>query len=447
MKKHFYRLFALCLALVMTLGVVACGQKPAEGNTPATGNGDKEDITLNVWVQSLVNSKDLLNPEEDWWISKAIKEFQKEYPYVKVELTKQNSGSEAATMFRAGATNGTAPDIAEFWSGSWMTDLEPYAYPVDELLTKEEQAKIWGWESVSLDFNADNKRVAIPINNQTMAGFYYNKEIIQKAGLDFENNAPKTVEELFDACEKIKAAGYTPIIADEGSDHGLIYFVFCYWWVQQTGYETMVKQNKGESKYVDDKGLIKAMELYQQLYSKGYVNTDVAAASDAQSRFLMGTEAAMYAKTSAAAETVYNGLGENAGFIKVGDASANGVMQNKLIGGCGQAFIVSKDTKHPEECAALIKYLNSPEEFVKFKQIRTASVPNVDGVKLEDMGDLNPVAKKIMGWTADTTFYVDNVVDADVISELIRYSCDLLTGAKTPTQVAEAMDAIIAAKK
>ena len=43
--------------------------------------------------------------------------------------------------------------------------------------------------------------------------------------------------------------------------------------------------------------------------------------------------------------------------------------------------------------------------------------------------------------------FEDNVVDADVISELIRYSCDLLTGDKTPVQVAEAMDAIIAAKK
>ena len=181
MKKRFYRFLSLCLAIVMLLGLAACGQKPATGTEPnndgtlGTEAQQKEEITLNLWVQSMVGSNELLLSEEEWWINKAIANFQKEYPYVKVEVTKQNSGSEAATMFRAGATNNTAPDIAEFWSGNWMIDLEDYAYPVDQLLSKEAQDRIKGWESVSIDFNADNKRVAIPIFEQTMAGFYYNK--------------------------------------------------------------------------------------------------------------------------------------------------------------------------------------------------------------------------------------------------------------------------------
>lgn len=441
MKKRLYRIVALCLSVVMILGLAACGEDG--GGTAANG---KEEITLNLWVTSMVSSKEMLGAEEDWWLSRAIKNFQKEYPHVKVEVTKQNSGSEAATMFRAGSTNGTAPDIAEFWNGNWMTDLKDYAYPVEELLTEEQMARINGWEGVSMGFNPDNERVGIPIFEQTMAGFYYNKEIIDKAGLDFENNPPTTVDELFDACEKIKAAGYTPIMTDEGSSHTLMYFIIPYWWVQQSGYEVMTKQNKGESKYVDDQGLIKALELFQELYSKGYLNEDAVSSSDAQSRFLMG-EGAMLPKYSSIAATIQEGLGDKAGFIKPCDVTTNGVMQGKLIGGAGNAFMVSKDTKYPEECAALIMHLTSAEEYAIYKaDSRPGSVPNINDVNVEDLGELIPLNELMLGMVADTTFYVDNVVDSDVYSELIRYSADLLVGKMTPQEVAAAMDAVIAAK-
>ena len=463
MKKSLItRILALCLALIMVLGLAACGKAPAEnaeipaaegekapeagGETAAEGAEEKEEITLTVWVQSLVSSAELLLPEEEWWISKAIAKFQEDYPYVNIDLTKQNSGSEAATMFRAGATSGTAPDIAEFWSGSWMTDLADYAYPVDELLSEEAQARLMSWEACAMDFNSDNERIAIPTSSQSIGGFYYNKDIIAEAGLDFENDPPQTVEELFEACEKIKEAGYTPIISDEGSGHNLIYFVFCYWWVQQSGYDTLVAQNKGESKYADDEGLIRAMELYQELYTNGYVNSDAVSASDAESRFMMGTEAAMYPKSSATEAALYEALGDSLGFIKPCDVDPNGIITDKLIGGNGQAFIVSKDTQYPEECAALIEYLVSAEEFIEYKKVRTAAIPNITDVDLSALGELDPVAEKMMGLASEATFYVDNVVDADVIAELVRYSADLLVGNMSPEEVAEAMDAIIAAK-
>ena len=440
MKKQFYRLFALSLAMVMLLGLAACGNKPA------TNDGGKEEITLNLWVTSIVSSKEMLGAEEDWWLSRAIKNFQKEYPYVKVEITKQNSGSEAATMFRAGSTNGTAPDIAEFWNGNWMTDLKDYAYPVDQLLTEEQMARINGWEGVSVGFNPDNERVGIPIFEQTLAGFYYNKDIIAEAGLDFEKNPPTTVDELFAAFDKIKAAGHTPLVVDEGTGHFLMYFIVPYWWVQQSGYEVMVKQNNGESKYVDDKGLIKALELYQELYKRGYLNEDAVSSSDAQSRFLSG-EGALFIKYSSSAATIQEGLGDKAGFIKPCDVTTNGVMQGKLIGGAGNAFMVSKDTKYPEECAALIMHLTSAEEYAIYKaDSRPGSIPNINDVKVEDLGELIPLNELMMGMVADSTFYVDNVVDSDVYSELIRYSVDLLVGKATPQEVAAAMDGIIAAK-
>ena len=82
MKKRFYRFLSLCLAIVMLLGLAACGQKPATGTEPnndgpqGTEAQQKEEITLNLWVQSMVGSNELLLSEEEWWINKAIAEVE-----------------------------------------------------------------------------------------------------------------------------------------------------------------------------------------------------------------------------------------------------------------------------------------------------------------------------------------------------------------------------------
>lgn len=52
----------------------------------------------------------------------------------------------------------------------------------------------------------DGKLVSMPFNSSTPV-LYYNKEAFEAAGLD-PNNPPKTWEELADAAQKIREAGY-----------------------------------------------------------------------------------------------------------------------------------------------------------------------------------------------------------------------------------------------
>ena len=471
------KIIALLLALTMVFSLAACGggakseeaaapasqeaaapasqeaaapaaQEAAPASEEAAAPEEKEEITLTIWLNSLISADDLLLDEEDWYINQAIKRFQEKYPYVKFDVTKSEDGNTSAALFKAAAASGSAPDICEFWTGEWMFDVEDMTLDIYDKLSPERQTDLQGWANVCRDYDTNNKKIGVPIAVQTVAGIYYNKNMIAEAGLDFENNPPKTTDELLEACAKIKEAGYTPFLADEGEKHEMIYYIANYWWLQQSGFSTIVAENKGEKKYADDEGLIKTLEFYQQLVDNGYINEDTLNASDARGRFMSGIEGAMMGSSSSKVQTYSEALGEDVlGFIKPGDLDTNGVITNCCLGGAGQGLVVSKDTKYPEECIAFIDFLTSPEEFKEYFKHNPTCIPNLASITAEDLGVTNPVTIKMLSMTGDVVFYTDNCVDSDAMNELMRYTANLINHTMTPKEVAEAMDKVIEAKQ
>ncbi len=434
LRHNRWRLVALLLTLLISFGSI--GAALAE---------DHEPITIQLWTGSLITTGELLLSEEDWWLTHALARFKEQYPYVTVDVTLMADGDVAAQLFRSAAVTGSAPDIFEGWSGNWVIDLEDYTLPVYDLMNEEARDRISGWETVSVGYDTNNTVVGVPTMFQGFGCLYYNKEIVEACGLDFENDPPKTTAELAEACEIIKEAGYTPIVTDEGTGNKLFYFTALYWWLQQSGYSTFLAENAGEMKYADDKGLLSFLEFYSDLFKNGYMNSDTLSSDDAMSRFMVG-EGAMYPDYCSYVGTITEEMGDKLGIIKPCDMDPDGVITGKLIGGPGQAYVVSKDTKYPEECVALIEFLSSPEEFVELYKADHSKYPNIIGVDASELEDITPVSAKLVEWAGDATFWPDNVIDSDAITELIRYIPDLFNGVKTPLEVAEAMDAVIANK-
>ncbi len=327
----------------------------------------------------------------------------------------------------------------------WIIDLADYVLPVHDLMSEKAQESISGWETVSVDYDISKGIVGVPTMHQGFGCLYYNNDIVSACGLDFEANPPKTTAELLEACETIKKAGYLPIVTDEGKSKLMFYFTALYWWLQQSGYDTLLAENAGEKKYAEDAGLLSFLEIYSDFFKKGYLNSDTLSSDDAISRFMAG-DAAMFPQYCSHIPSLYEELGDALGVIKPCDVDPNGVITGKLIGGPGQAFVVSKDTKYPEECVALIEHLTSAEEFVEFYKHDTSRYPNISGVNTDDLGDIDPVTAKLVGWASDSTYWPDNVIDSDAITELCRYIPDLFNGVTTPLEVAEAMDGVIANK-
>ena len=458
------RILAVVLSAVMVLSLAACSQPAAETTAavpaattaaaaateaaPAATEApaaEHEPITISMWIDTLVPKTDLLLSEDQWWLNEAIGRFQEKYPYVTVDITLESDIAESNNLFRTASLAGTAPDIMETWSGNWTTDLKDYVLPIYDMLSDEARNRISGWEAVSVGFDETKEKVGCPTPHQGFGCLYYNKEIIAAAGLDFENNPPKTTEEFAAACEAIKAAGYTPILSNEANEKGVFYNVALYWWLQQVGYATFNEETAGTKKYSEDQALIDFLNFYASLYQKGYYNEDTFSSDDAQSRFMVG-EGAMFAAYCSRIPALYEAMGDNVGVIKPTDMNLNGVMTNKLIGGAGQALVVSKDTKYPEECIALIEHLTSVEEFVYYFKHDPSKFPNIKGVNVSDLGDIDPVTSKLIGWAGDVTLWPDNCIDGDAITELGRYLPDLMSGKKTAEEVAAVMDAAIANK-
>ena len=430
------KLISLLLAVIMVVSLAACQKKE-----------ETKEVTLNIWLNSLMPASDELLAEEDWYINQAIKRYQETHPNVKFEITKLGDGNETATLFKAAAAAGSAPDICEFWTGEWMFDVEDYTLDFYDKLSDKTKNDVLGWDTVCRDYNTSNKKIGIPIAVQTIAGIYYNRDIIKAAGLDFDANPPKTTDELLDACEKIKAAGYTPFLADEGERHEMFYYIGNYWWKQQSGAQTIVAENKGEAKYVDDQGLRNVLDFYQVLIDNEYINPDCLSASDDRARFMEGKEGAMTGGSSSRMSSYSEALGDKLGFMRPGDMDPNGVIQNGLLGGAGQGLIISKDTKYAQECIDFVEFLVSPEEFKHYREHEPAVIPNLNSITAADMPDAPDVTKQALGYKQDVTFYADNMVDSDVMNEVFRLSANLINHTMTTDDVLAALDEVIALKK
>jgi raffinose/stachyose/melibiose transport system substrate-binding protein len=83
-----------------------------------------------------------------------------------------------------------------------LVDLKPY-FDKDPNWQKYVFA-----ESVKYNTNKDGKMFTAPLTDDTYIGIFYNKEYFQKAGIA---EFPKTWDDFWKACDKLKAIGITPI--------------------------------------------------------------------------------------------------------------------------------------------------------------------------------------------------------------------------------------------
>ena len=118
-------------------------------------------------------------------------------------------------LLQAAAVSKTGPDLAVMWTGlftlqykDFLANLKGKVPASADLARIDPDALKW----TSNDFNASNGPYVIPLENQFYIGFY-NKADFAKAGVA---SVPTNWNQLFAACQKLKAAGYTPMTYGNG---------------------------------------------------------------------------------------------------------------------------------------------------------------------------------------------------------------------------------------
>jgi raffinose/stachyose/melibiose transport system substrate-binding protein len=435
MNKTIRLLINALIVASMLLAAAGCGGAPKSA----------EPQKLTIWINgrdSFIGPNEQQLPQDQWYISQAIKRFEAANPGVTIELVAQADAYAAHQMFRTAGLAGNAPDIANLWAGQFIFPLADVITPVTDKIPKEDRDNMLGWDTDTVDFKDGNPILGYPTPDNQMCIFLYNKKIMQEVGLDYEANPPRTMDVFFADMEKIKNAGYIPIAADEAVDGYAYYFfqIAAYWWVQQNGFDPILAEDKGQAKFADDQALLAALNAYHDIWAKGYMNQDAATSSDSWNKFLQG-KVAMVPRVNSFVKDAQDALGEeNVGAIIPPDISATAKIKDGTIGGPGQVMVVAKNSKYPDTAVKFMSFLNSKAEVLELNKFQT-KVPIRKDVTEADLG-LKPgsIGSKLIQWSKNYVFWVDNSLSSPVVDDFNKLLPLVLTGKMTPEELTQQLD-------
>ncbi len=188
-------------AAMAVLAACGTGSETSSDSTSKSG-GSSGPVTITWWHNSNTD------PGKAYYDTVA-KDFEAAHPGVKVQVNAMQH-EDMLTKLDAAFQSGDAPDVYMERGGGELADH------VEANLTKDisEPAKdvidtiggsVAGWQ-------VDGKTYALPFS-VGVVGFWYNKSLFEKAGI---TAAPTTMDELFAAVDKLKAAGIDPVSVGAG---------------------------------------------------------------------------------------------------------------------------------------------------------------------------------------------------------------------------------------
>ncbi|SKA75359.1 raffinose/stachyose/melibiose transport system substrate-binding protein [Caloramator quimbayensis] len=207
MRKKIKLLTTITLLVMFVLSLTSCGKKQ-DGQTQNSENAGKNEpivikypsfqVGVNSYAPVLAKNIEEFNKKYEGKIKVEIEEIPGDQAYVdkmKVLL----SANELPDIVYAGGYNLLDPALEK----NAVVDLTPY-------LDADPEWKAMFSKEV-LEFNSRNGKIYSLPNERQVIGYFYNKELFKKAGI---NEPPKTWDEFFAVCDKLKAAGITPLSMD-----------------------------------------------------------------------------------------------------------------------------------------------------------------------------------------------------------------------------------------
>ena len=395
MKKRMAKLVALSMTALMAASLTACGGDSENASSSETSGEDKsakkesgddeskEIVYWNIGTES---------PDKDV-IAKAVDKFNSETEsgYTVTVVPTQNDTYKEKLV--VAMSSGECPDMYSNWSGGPMYEYidSGFGQPIDDLFNASEiKDKLMDAAVSQATYN--DHVYAVPYQNVSLAGVFYNKEMFEKYGL----SEPKTLADLENICKTLKDNGITPFALANGSKWtGSMYFMSLA--ARYGGLEPFQKAVAGEGKFTDD-CFIKAGEKIQEWVNAGYFPEGVNSLSedDGQAKQLMYQESAgmllcgsWYTGTfSSDSEEFYQKI-DWFPFPAIEGSDADASIQ---IGTVGDQFITFNCEGDKLAAAFECAEAHLSDEVIDF-EIEKGKIPPVKGIE-EKITD--PVAKKIV---------------------------------------------------
>jgi raffinose/stachyose/melibiose transport system substrate-binding protein len=282
------------------------------------------------------------------------KEFEAENPDIKIDIETHPGGSEGDNLVKTKLATGDMGDVFRYNAGSLFHALNPSQNLMD--LTNEPfQANVI--DSFKPVVTEDGKIYGVPEEAAMGGGILYNRKIYADLGL----SVPKTWADFIANNDKIKAAGKTAVIQTFGDTWTSQLFVLGdFYNVQAAVPNFAADYTAGKAKYATTPAAMKGFEHGEEVFKKGYLNSDFAAAKfDDGLRMVATGEGAHYPMLTFAIGGIAQNYADNlndVGFFAIpgDDASKNGLTVWEPA-----AVYIYKGTKHPEEAKKFVAFIAS----------------------------------------------------------------------------------------
>lgn len=205
MKK---RLTALALAALMTAGCLSgCGGGGETTDEGASTESTGSEIVINYpTFQCGVNTASPV-------VDQLIEEFNAEYAG-KYRIQKEDVPGDANYVDKIKVQLGTGDLPPVVYGGGYnLLDLALAKDVVVDLTPYVEADPEWKalYSDVALTTNSRDGKIYASSSEGSLVGYFYNKELFEKAGIA---EPAKTWDEFWEQCDKLKAAGITPLALD-----------------------------------------------------------------------------------------------------------------------------------------------------------------------------------------------------------------------------------------
>lgn len=420
MKRRMKQLGSLLLCAAMASQMMICAQ--AE---------EKEDVTLTIWHQSVVDTDPVKQIIEE-----SVEEYHKLHPNVTIEQDGV-TGEQYKTKIKTAFAAGEAPDIAYMFSGGSF--VKPYIdagylLPIDEYLSEETKEKILPGMIEQGSF--DGKVYALPTIT-FLANLYCNTQMFEDAGAKI----PTTWDELLDACEKLNAAGYTPILMGEKDR-----WPGMYWYdilAARTAGNAAIEEAFADPSKFNTESFIEAARKLQELVEAGAFNDNMMSMSydEMVEGFAAGQGAmifqANWVHPSFMADSAATKDNVTCVPFPVIEGAAGSITE--FSGGTTDGYYINANCEHPEEAVAYLEYLSEKIGVQGYQM--GAGLPCWDTSEA-DTSELSVLDNESAALMETGTSYIgwwDNILSAEDSETYKDLLAQLMAMKITPEEFAESM--------
>lgn len=191
-----------------------------------------------------------------------IEEFERMHPSVKVNLDLKGDFEE--TLERKAAV-GELPDVTLVPAVISAREYKDYLMPLDDLGFSEDDIY-----SYSVGVGDDSKLYNLS-TSIAWPGVIYNKKIFKDANIQ---SIPKTKEEFFEACNKIKILGKIPIALNYKQSWAMSIWIDTVPYLLDKKLEDKVLTNSNDI-LGEESGVYKSLEFARNIVKKGYCEDDL----------------------------------------------------------------------------------------------------------------------------------------------------------------------------